>query len=68
MYDDCVNKGHTIISFIFTFKLLVNLSDSHFLICIRYDDSVCKGHTAITFLQTWMYDLYISVGYADPSQ
>ena len=47
-----MNNGHTVISFIFTFKLLVNLSDSHFLICIRYDDSVSKSHTPLTFLQT----------------
>ena len=47
-----MNKGHTVISFIFTFKLLVNLSDSHFLICIRYDDSVSKGYTPLTFIQT----------------
>ena len=52
IYDGCVNKGHTVISFIFTFKLLVNLSDSHFLICIRFNDSVSKGHTPLTFIQT----------------
>ena len=52
IYDGCVNKGHTVISFIFSFKLLVNLSDSHFLICIRYDDSPSKGHTPLTFIQT----------------
>ena len=46
-----MNKGHTVISFIFTFKLLVNLSDSHFLICIRFNDSVSKGHTPLTFIQ-----------------
>ena len=52
IYDGCVNTGHTGISFIFTFKLLVNLSDSHFLICIRFNDSVSKGHTPLTFIQT----------------
>ena len=52
IYDGCVNNGHTVISFIFTFKLLVNLLDSHFLICIRYDDSVSKGHTPLAFIQT----------------
>ena len=39
----------------FHFKLLVNLSDSHFLICVRYNDSVSKGHTPLTFIQTCIF-------------